>query len=105
MPRSSFARSRPALLGAGLGLAGLGLVGALAGCSAGGAGTAGPGSGGGPYRDGTYTADGSYQAPSGTETINSQLTRLTTMLACAAVSPPAISHAGPKVSTKIKLIL
>jgi uncharacterized protein with FMN-binding domain len=74
VPRSSFARSRPALLGAGLGLAGLGLVGALAGCSAGGAGTAGAGSDGGPYRDGTYTADGSYQAPSGTETITVTLT-------------------------------
>jgi uncharacterized protein with FMN-binding domain len=63
MPRSSFARTRPVILG----LAGLGVVGALAGCST--------GSGaGGPYRDGTYTADGSYQAPSGTEKITVTLT-------------------------------
>lgn len=73
MPRSSFVRSHPLLRGAGLGLAGLGLVGALAGCAAGGA-AAESGSGGGPYKDGTYTADGSYQAPSGTETITVTLT-------------------------------
>jgi uncharacterized protein with FMN-binding domain len=49
-------------------------VGALAGCAAGGAGAGGSGTDGGPYRDGTYTADGSYQAPSGTETITVTLT-------------------------------
>jgi uncharacterized protein with FMN-binding domain len=87
MPTSSFARSRPLVVG----LAGLGLVGALAGCSA--AATGSPGastapsdsgdkststgsssSTSGPYKDGTYTADGSYQAPSGTETITVTLT-------------------------------
>jgi len=86
MPTSSFARSRPLVLG----LAGLGLVGALAGCSTSGSGgsdaAGGSSSGGsssdgssgsgssGPYRDGTYTADGSYTAPSGEETITVTLT-------------------------------
>jgi uncharacterized protein with FMN-binding domain len=81
----SFIRSRSTVVG----LAGLGLVGALAGCSATGASTAGTGGGGsessgtdsnasstttGPYKDGTYSADGSYQAPSGTESITVTLT-------------------------------
>ncbi len=83
MPVSSFMRPRPVVMG----LAGLGLVGALAGCSAaadgsatGGGSTDGGSTGGsassvsGPYKDGTYTADGSYQAPSGTETITVTLT-------------------------------
>jgi uncharacterized protein with FMN-binding domain len=86
MPTSSFVRSRPVILG----LAGLGLVGALAGCSTPAAGSGGTGSGGasdsgssnsgggsavtGPYQDGTYTADGGYQAPSGHETITVTLT-------------------------------
>jgi len=63
----------------------------LAGCgsdSSGGNGGAGGGGGGGgtggtggdtgttdaPYKDGTYTADGSYQAPSGRESITVTLT-------------------------------
>ena len=79
--------SRPLVLGA----AGLGLLGALAGCSATApttpAATAGNGDttdsapstssgagGSGPFKDGTYTADGSYQAPSGRETITVKLT-------------------------------
>jgi len=72
MPRSSFARSRSVALG----LAGLGLVGALAGCASSGPGSGGGsdgGGGGGPYK-GTYTADGSYQAPSGRESITVTLT-------------------------------
>lgn len=65
-------------------LAGLGLVGALAGCSAPvaegpapapdtnntDAGTGGTGS----YADGTYSAAGEYQAPSGTETVDVTVT-------------------------------
>jgi hypothetical protein len=95
MPLSTFLRARPVVLG----LAGLGLVGALAGCSAAsdtttgattpatsddaaspsasasassdaGASTSSTGS----YKDGTYSADGTYQAPSGTETITVTLT-------------------------------
>lgn len=86
MPLSTFLRSRPVVAG----MAGLGLVGALAGCSAtastpstggqtaapapattGGASAAG---GSASFKDGTYTADGSYNAPSGTETITVTLT-------------------------------
>lgn len=84
MPVSPIVRSRPATVG----LAGLGLVGALAGCSAAGnadgsrSAASGAGSGasetggaaGGAYKNGTYTADGSYQAPSGTERITVTLT-------------------------------
>lgn len=68
-----------------LSLAGLGLVGALAGCAApagtgtdGGAGSGSTDGGGtttnGDYTDGTYTAEGSYQAPSGTESVTVELT-------------------------------
>ena len=81
MPTSSFVRTRPMAVG----LAGLGILGALAGCSAaaaadgsgaaaGGAGSTSDSGASGPYKDGTYTADGSYQAPSGTETITVTLT-------------------------------
>ena len=92
MPTSSFVRSRPVIAG----LAGLGLLGVLAGCAAtaatGGSGSTGSDAGSsstgsdsgsdsstgtgtsGPYKDGSYTADGSYQAPSGTETITVTLT-------------------------------
>lgn len=74
MPRSSFIRPRPVVIG----LAGLGLVGALAGCSAdggsGGSGSGGSGSTTGPYKDGSYTADGGYTAPSGNESITVTLT-------------------------------
>jgi uncharacterized protein with FMN-binding domain len=60
--------------------AGLGLMGALAACAP--ASTAGTGGGTGgdapatdaDYKDGTYTADGSYQAPSGTESITVEVT-------------------------------
>jgi uncharacterized protein with FMN-binding domain len=82
MPTTAFLRSRPLVVG----LAGLGLVGALAGCSATGSGT-GTSSGAsgstttdsgsttsGSYKDGTYSADGTYQAPSGTEKIGVTLT-------------------------------
>ncbi len=67
-----------------IGAAGLGLLATMAGCSA--ATSPSPGSGDGSssdsgastgsadYKDGTYTADGSYQAPSGTETITVKLT-------------------------------
>jgi len=65
-------------------LAGLGLVGGLAGCSAPVADPPAPapdtnntdaGSGGtGLFTDGTYTAAGDYQAPSGTETVDVTVT-------------------------------
>lgn len=60
-------------------LAGLSLAGALAGCStAGGTDTGvdtGTGSSvSGPYADGTYTAEGTYTAPSGTEHVEVTVT-------------------------------
>ncbi len=57
-------------------LAGLTLAGALAGCSATGT-DPGAGTGStvtGPYADGTYSATGSYQAPSGTESVEVTVT-------------------------------
>ncbi|TQJ32984.1 FMN-binding protein [Arthrobacter sp. SLBN-122] len=71
------------------GLAGLSLAGTVAGCAPSAAdstpGTAGtpatPASGpsalagsGGSYKDGTYSADGNYVSPNGTETVGVQLT-------------------------------
>ncbi|MEP6841934.1 MAG: hypothetical protein ABJA11_00345 [Pseudolysinimonas sp.] len=53
-----------------VGLAGLGLVCALAGCATGAADAAG----GGPYTDGTYTEDGSYLSPAGEQTVTVKLT-------------------------------
>jgi uncharacterized protein with FMN-binding domain len=93
MPLSTFLRTRPVVVG----LAGLGLVGTLAGCSAASDATtaattpatssdastpsasASASSGSSStssstYKDGTYSADGTYQAPSGTETITVTLT-------------------------------
>ncbi|HXR45520.1 MAG TPA: hypothetical protein VN759_11960 [Pseudolysinimonas sp.] len=98
--------SRPVVIG----LAGLGLVGALAGCStaatpsgspssgSSGSGpstssapsTSGPGGGGSAsYRDGTYSADGSYQAPSGTETITVKLTLASDKVTAVAITKHA----------------
>ncbi|HWH25230.1 MAG TPA: hypothetical protein VNT53_01115 [Pseudolysinimonas sp.] len=73
-----------------LGFAGLGLIGALAGCAASstpadsastgstptnaGSGTTADASTSGSYTDGTYDADGSYTAPSGTESVHVELT-------------------------------
>jgi uncharacterized protein with FMN-binding domain len=66
MPPTSVLRSRPLVAG----LTGVGIIGALAGCSA----ATGSTSGSGSYKDGTYSADGTYQAPSGNETIGVTLT-------------------------------
>jgi uncharacterized protein with FMN-binding domain len=69
--------------------AGLGLAGALAACAP---STAG-GTGGDPvdasYTDGTYTADGSYQAPSGTESITVELTLAGDTITDITVTPHA----------------
>lgn len=58
-------------------LAGLSLVGTLAGCSADAAlvdSSTGSSTSGGTYTDGTYTESGSYQSPNGTETVDVTLT-------------------------------
>lgn len=89
--------SRPAAVG----IAGLGLVGALAGCSTAATGT-GSGSTGGDaststdastsaeaYTDGTYTADGSYTSPGGTESITVEVTLADDIITDVTVTPQA----------------
>jgi uncharacterized protein with FMN-binding domain len=76
----------------------LGLMGALAACApaANGGGTDGGtdgGQGGGGtdagYADGTYTADGGYQAPSGAETITVEITLADDKITDVTVTPHA----------------
>lgn len=66
--------------------AGLGFAGALSACAS-------TGGGGGnvdeSYADGTYTADGSYQAPSGTESITVELTLTDDTITGITVTPQA----------------
>jgi hypothetical protein len=74
--------------------AGLGIAGALAACapSSGGAGSGSDGGGATvdeSYTDGTYTADGSYQAPSGTESITVELTLVDNTVTDITVTPHA----------------
>jgi uncharacterized protein with FMN-binding domain len=63
-----------------VGLAGLSVAGTAAGCApppapAAEAAPPAPGSAGtGSYRDGTYSADGNYKSPNGTETVGVELT-------------------------------
>jgi len=76
-------------------LAGLGMMSALAACAPGGTGGGGDsGTGGGAtvdesYNDGTYSADGSYQAPSGTESITVELTLEDDIITDITVTPHA----------------
>ena len=78
--------------------AGLGIAGALAGCAP--ASTAG---GGGTvdesYTDGTYTADGSYQAPSGTESITVELTLADDHITDITVTPHATNPTAKGMQT------
>ena len=67
-----------------VGIAGLSLAGTAAGCAPGAQGTAAPTTqaatsapamtAAGSYQDGTYSADGNYVSPNGTETVGVQLT-------------------------------
>src|SRR5687768_13920303 len=71
--------------------AGLGIAGALSACAP---ATGGTDNGGGStadesYADGTYTADGSYQAPSGTEIITVELTLADDVVTDITVTPQA----------------
>lgn len=78
-----------------LSFAGLGLMGALAACAPGSATGGGTGTDGGStntdatYADGTYTADGSYQAPSGTESITVEVTLADDKITDVVVTPHA----------------
>ena len=95
MPRQL---ARTSTRSAALTFAGLGLMGALAACAPGsatGGGTGGDTGGGdagntdATYADGTYTADGSYQAPSGTESITVELTLADDKITEITVTPHA----------------
>lgn len=94
----SFRPSRPFAIG----FAGLGLVGALAGCSStasadspantgasAGSSTGETASASASYKDGTYSADGSYQAPSGTESISVKVTLSSDKVTAVTVTPHA----------------
>ena len=78
---------------AALTVAGLGLMGALAACAPGTATGGSPDGGSGNtdanYKDGTYTADGSYQAPSGTESITVEVTLADDKITAITVTPHA----------------
>jgi uncharacterized protein with FMN-binding domain len=81
---------RPTTRTAALTATALGLMGALAACapSAGGNGS-GAGNTDASYTDGTYIADGSYQAPSGTESITVELTLADDKITDITVTPHA----------------
>lgn len=79
-----------------LGFAGLGITGALVGCSSGPDTSA-------VYTDGTYTADGSYVAPSGTESVTVEMTLkgdiVTDVVVTGhATNPTAMQHQGEFVA-------
>lgn len=80
--------------------AGLGIAGALAGCAP---ASTGGGTGGGTvdesYTDGTYTADGSYQAPSGTESITVELTLVDDTVTDITVTPHATDPTAKGMQT------
>lgn len=85
-----------------VGIAGLSLAGSAAGCAPGQA-TGTPATGAAPsagaesasYRDGTYSADGNYVSPNGTETVGVTLT-----LAGGAVSDVQITQHPSNPNTK-----
>jgi uncharacterized protein with FMN-binding domain len=82
--------SRPTPRAAALTVTALGLMGALAACApsetGGDGGTANTDA---SYKDGTYTADGSYNAPSGTESITVELTLTDDTVSAITVTPHA----------------
>ncbi len=82
---------RPTTRAAAVTFTALGLMGALAACApaAGGATDGGTPNTDASYTDGTYTADGSYQAPSGTESITVELTLSDDKITDITVTPHA----------------
>ena len=71
-----------------VGFAGLGLMSALAGCAAGAADASGGGISG-PFKDGAYSADGSYLSPAGKQTVTVELTLANDKIASITVTPHA----------------
>jgi len=83
---------RPTPRAAAFAVTALGLMGALAACAP--SAPAADGDGGSAntdasYKDGTYTADGSYNAPSGTESITVELTLADDKITDITVTPHA----------------
>jgi uncharacterized protein with FMN-binding domain len=75
-----------------VGFAGLGLMGALSGCATGAADAAGGGNTGGipgPFKDGSYNADGSYLSPAGEQTVTVALTLTDDKITAITVTPHA----------------
>lgn len=73
-------------------VSGLWLLGAVAACSSGTATTDAAATGTGstvPYKDGEYTATGTYQSPGGTETIAVDLTLASDVVTAVTVTPQA----------------
>jgi uncharacterized protein with FMN-binding domain len=89
---------RPTTRAAALTFAGLGVMGALAACSTG-SGGGGGGTVDASYKDGTYTADGSYQAPSGTESITVELTLADDTVTDITVTPHATDPTAKGMQT------
>src|ERR1041384_1626241 len=85
MPRTTTTRA------AAISVTALGLMGALAACapSTGGGTDGGSGNTDASYADGTYTADGSYNAPSGTESITVEVTLADDTITDITVTPHA----------------
>jgi uncharacterized protein with FMN-binding domain len=82
--------TRPTPRAAALTVTALGLMGALAACApAGGTGGGDQPATDASYKDGTYTADGSYQAPSGTESITVELSLQDDKITDITVTPHA----------------
>lgn len=77
--------------------AGLGIAGTLAACAP--ASAAGGGTVDASYTDGTYTADGSYQAPSGTESITVELTLTDDKITDITVTPHATNPTAKGMQT------
>ncbi len=93
---------------AALSLAGLGLVGALAGCAgnadATNSGTSDSGSSGSSgdasYADGTYTADGNYQNPGGAASVTVTITLEDDVVTAVEVAPHATSGNSKQFQTQ-----
>jgi uncharacterized protein with FMN-binding domain len=98
-----------------LSLAGLGLIGALAGCSgnavaegndtgtdsgSGSSTGSGSSSGGGTYADGTYEAEGGYTSPGGQEDIGVSITLEDDVVTAVTVTPHATSGNAKQFQTQ-----
>ncbi|HEY4153032.1 MAG TPA: FMN-binding protein [Pseudolysinimonas sp.] len=71
-----------------VGVAGLGLMGALSGCATSAADAVGSGISG-PFTDGSYNADGSYLSPAGEQTVTVALTLAHDKITAITVTPHA----------------